>query len=95
MKSFVFEDCLYKYRVVDIADDPIHTEFYRGLTSYEKRKYGLLGPVIAVQKPKLVFKIYGDVENPLLSKEHWATLIRAQEAVEKRKNEIANGYIAA
>ena len=69
------------------------TEFYEGTEMVTKRKYWLFGPEITVEQPKLIFKLYIDIEDETYTKQDIRDKIRRKVELLNRKLEIEKGEI--
>ena len=69
------------------------TEFYEGTEMVTKRKYWLFGPEITVEQPKLIFKLYLDIEDETYTKQDIRDKIRRKVELLNRKLEIEKGEI--
>ena len=75
------------------ADSYEYTEFYDGIEITKRKKWILWGEEITIAKPKLVFTIYSDINNPRLTKEWWRREIRKEVELLTRSEEIAKGEV--
>ncbi len=70
-----------------------YTEFYEGTEMVTKRKYWLFGPEITVEKTKLSFTLYMDIEDEMYTKKDVRDKIRRKVELLNRKLEIEKGEI--
>lgn len=69
------------------------TEFYEGTEVKTYKKFLLFGETITIEKPKLIFKLYFNVENIRLTKGEISTALHKQLELLDREKEIANGEL--
>jgi hypothetical protein len=88
MKEIQIYGRVLQYEVIDSI-----TIFYEGKESYERKKYFFFGKKITKIRPKEIFRIYNDVNNPNVLKEWWEKAIRISLDVIKRQEEIDRGEL--
>jgi hypothetical protein len=96
MKELVFEGTTLHYERISIDSelgDSIVTNFYLGEETFTRRKYIIFGEKITETKPKLVFRLWFDVESENWTKEEVRKKIAREMALLNRKDEIARGEI--
>ena len=75
------------------ADSYEYTEFYDGMEIKTRKKWIFWGETIEIARPKKVFTIWSDINNPRLTKEWWRREIRKEIELLKRSEEIKNGQV--
>ena len=67
------------------------TYFYYGTEKIKKKKYGFFGPVVFIEKPRILFFIEENIKEPTKSKKWWRKKIRKNLWKIERLNEILTG----
>lgn len=95
MKTIVFNNRTFSYIVLHVlsADSNVETIFYEGEETYTEREYVFFGKKITKVRPKEVFKIYANANNPEISKEWWNKSIGAKVAISDRQEELNKGIL--
>lgn len=93
MKEIQVEGRTLKYDVLTDECGGETSIFYEGLESYTVRKYLLFGKKITKTRPKEIFRIYANPENPYLTKEWWQKSIRIKLNILNRQQEIEKGIL--
>lgn len=88
MKEIQIDGRVLQYEVIDSI-----TIFYEGKESYEEKKYFFFGKKITKIRPKEIFRIYNDANNPNVLKEWWLKAIRVKLDILKRQEEIDRGEL--
>lgn len=61
----------FQYQTRDELFSGIETDFYEGVEEYEERQFLFFGKKIKKTKPKFLFTILADIENPDLTELWW------------------------
>ena len=97
MKKIVFNNRTFEYKVEQIFDESSYsshvTIFYEGEETYTQRKYVFFGEKITKVRPKEVFRIYENADNPQLLKEWWNKVISEKVKMLDRQEEINKGIL--
>lgn len=81
-----FTDC---HEFGDIS----YTEFYDGMETFTRKKYYFFGKEITYTRPRLLFTIFADADDPQISKEQWRKWISEEIALLSRKDELKRGEL--
>ena len=96
MKTLTINNRTFKYkRFHSESEYGTHesTEFYQGTITKTHKKYWLFGKEITTIKPKLIFRIYRDIENKSYTKKQVRAWIQHEVDLLDRADEIRNGEI--
>lgn len=102
MKEITINNIVLQYKTTSYCTTDIdgiitgcyaYTEFYNGIEEYFVRKHWYSRQKIKNTRPKLVFTIHANSEDPALSKEWWRREIREKLALLNRKQEIERGEL--
>lgn len=96
MKEVTVDGHNFQYETfIEHSEWGIHAEtvFYQGVETTRRRKWLIFGPEVAEEKPKAVFSIYADTEDPTISKRWWSEEIRKKIELLDRKSEIERGEL--
>jgi hypothetical protein len=97
MKTINYHGREFQYEIFSDCNEydglTYETEFYEGTEMVTKRKYWLFGPKITVEQPKLIFKLYIDIEDETYTKQDIRDKIRRKVELLNRKLEIEKGEI--
>lgn len=97
MKKLLIKGKEFEYKVFSDSDEYngvyYWTEFYIGTEEETYRKYILFGKKRTVLVPKLMFKVYFNIESPSYTREHVRGQLELQVNLLGRKEEIARGEI--
>lgn len=80
-----------EYEVETNNEFPDYTYFYYGTEKIKKKKYGFFGPVVFIEKPRIIFFIEENIKEPTKSKKWWRKKIRKNLWKIERLNEIIAG----
>lgn len=69
------------------------TVFYEGTISKNRKKWFLFGPEISISKPKELFKLYFNIEDPNLTKSDIRFTLERKIELLNREKEIEEGEI--
>lgn len=69
------------------------TVFYEGKISKNRKKWFLFGPEISISKPKELFKLYFNIEDPNLTKSDIRFTLERKIELLNREKEIEEGEI--
>lgn len=69
------------------------TVFYEGTISKNRKKWFLFGPEIIISKPKELFKLYFNIEDPNLTKSDIRFTLERKIELLNREKEIEEGEI--
>jgi hypothetical protein len=92
MKKIVVNNRTFHYKVVGSECD-YETVFYEGEETYTRRKYFLFGEKITKVRPKEVFTIYQNANDPNIDKKWWLKAIEEKIKYLNRKKEIEEGIL--
>ena len=103
MKEVKFENRTFQYKVETHETENYESEmsggmrditiFYEGTETFFQKKFIFFGKKIEKTRPKKVFEIYANANNPSISKEWGYKAISDEVAKLERKEEIDKGFL--
>ncbi len=93
MKTITIDGRTLGYIIIDSVESGTYTNFYEGTYLHTYRKWFLFGEKITVEKPKLIFQIWGDIESPFRTKKGLKKLIKGEIEILDRIEEISKGEL--
>jgi hypothetical protein len=69
------------------------TSFYKETTKHRRKKWFLFGPIIEIEEPVVLFKIYDNAHSRFIPKSWWRKEIEKQIEILYREEEIKNGEL--
>ena len=92
MKTLKYKNRIFQYEIIS-SDMIPETMFYDGVETVTRKKYYIFGKDISYTKPKYVFSIYVNIEDPRRDKASIRGLVGKQVSILERREEILNGDI--